>query len=156
MKIAFLLVGLACSTFALAQQNLSRQIKAIVKDSSNNFSSFKGDPKTGSDSVYHSTITLDGTYDNEILIFPETGWSYRAIIADSVNERKGKKIVEEWKDKLRDILGGSYNVKEMEIKPWNPARAGWKLSHRRQDVYVIMFPKPFKPSSFIVTLIFYP
>lgn len=156
MRTAFLLFGLVYWTGSFSQ-DIARQVSAIVIDASANFSSFKGPFKiSGSDTAYHSTITLEGTYENELCVNAETGWSYRAVIADSITERRGKKIVTEWKDKLLNILGGQFSAKKIEPKPWNPALTGWILSRGQQDIYVVLYQDVRKSSSCTVIVTFYP
>ena len=125
MKKYFILFFLFAIAFKIhCQDSFSEQLKKILADSDNNFSTFKGSVSElrKVDTTFVSKITLDGTSKNTI----ETGhWNkqeqsgketnaYYALI-DSLEFKKGMDIVKKWKRKLPNVLGKSYHQKEISL-----------------------------------------
>lgn len=143
MRIVFLYAFLLVSISLTAQSNFQKQIGNIIADSANNFRKFRGQPKLfkeDSDSVFISTIQIEGTKDNEIYRLDTLGWSYSALIADSVKTNKGEKICNEWKGKIEMILGARFVIKKHEIKNYNPGNYGWRFSNKNLIIRIIMMP----------------
>jgi len=133
---------LQCSfIFSSAQSIFSSQLKAIIGDSTNKFQKFKASFKELqlSDSVFHSNITLSGTKDNDIMV--TKGMTlYRTIVIDSVTERKGKKIINEWQEKILQTLGGRFTLEKTKIQSWNPTKYGWKFNCGNVSVNLDLYP----------------
>ena len=115
MKIAFILFLLVLANSVLSQDSFAKQLKEIIKDSTNHFQKFKGTAKEMPDaesSYYNSTINLEGTKENWVMIHRSV-CSYSADIADSITKNKGKKILDAWKIKLESILGEDTKLKKI-------------------------------------------
>jgi hypothetical protein len=127
---------------AFSQSDFAKQVKAIIADSSNRFLRFKGafDKIIDSDSIYLSSITLEGTTKNDISISDKTSM-YFTWIADSVKEKQGKRIVAEWRDKILNILGSKFKEKKIEIVSYNPAVDGWMYTCGNLSIDIALFPQ---------------
>ena len=80
------------------QTNFESQLNKLLANARNNFQQFQGELSLKeSDSAYQSTIQVDGTKRNEILLMKEIA-VYSAIINDSLKIKQGQKIADEWKN----------------------------------------------------------
>lgn len=104
MRIVFLFIALSLAITLSAQSNFVNQVKNIFEDASNNFLKYKGTQKPSLDTAsayYNTTITIDGTIDNDIFR-DQLGYMYSAVIKDWVSKKEAKRIVEGWKMELKD------------------------------------------------------
>lgn len=136
MRIAFILFYLAFSSLLFSQNNFTKQLQQIINDSANHFQKFKGliqeTPLETESSYYSSTITLEGT-NNNLVIIHRSICSYGANIADSVTKNKGKKILDEWRIKLMSVLGTGYKM-EKDQGLANLFIDGWKFNKNNFSV----------------------
>jgi len=141
MRVVLFLILVSFSIKPSAQSNFTKQLENVIADSANGFLAFKGVFKAlqVNDSVYHSLITINGTKGNDILLIKGISM-YRAIIIDSVKEKQGKKMVEEWKQKLNTMPGGKFPSGEIEIVSWNPAKYGWKFKQGNLWIDITLYP----------------
>jgi hypothetical protein len=111
----------------------------------NNFQQFQGELflKEG-DSIYQSTVEINGTKRNEISLMKEIT-VYSAIINDSSKMKQGQKIADEWKNKLASLIGGQFQLTPLKIVAWNPANYGWKFSN--DDIWVDITVYPLSSTS---------
>ena len=145
MKTIVLLLVLI-SLQSKGQTNFERQLNKLLANARNNFQQFQGELSLKeSDSAYQSTIQVDGTKRNEILLMKEIA-VYSAIINDSLKMKQGQKIADEWKNKLTSLIGGQFQLAPLKIVAWNPANYGWKFS--KDDIWVDITVFPLNNSKF--------
>ncbi|MBL0333846.1 MAG: hypothetical protein IPP73_00505 [Chitinophagaceae bacterium] len=89
---------------------------------------------TGIDSVFQSLILIEGTKENEISFLKEF-IVYEAILADTVKEKKGQQICDEWKSKLEAILG--YKIEDDITTIY-----GWEFYVGNLSISVTLMPFP--------------
>ena len=104
----------------------------LIKDSANRFKTFKAEFKelTSDDSVFYSSFNLAGTTDNTISISNWTSTyvmdNYFAAIGESIPENRGRKLADEWKDKLFASLSNQFQLTEIKSKKY-PSDYGWSF-----------------------------
>jgi len=113
MRIVLLLLFISTGITAAAQDNLSRQLQLIIKDTTTHFRKFKGSFKVGiiTDSLFNSAMTIEGTKANEVDI-SDNGVYYFAHIIDSANTETANRLFDQWMSKLTKALGPSFKGKE--------------------------------------------
>jgi hypothetical protein len=113
MRTVFILFISLFFNSLFAQNNFAKELNQIIKDTASNFNIIKGRFKEmrDNDSIYYSTITLDGTKENDVIV-NQMLTMYRSVVIDSVNERQGKKIVDEWYQNLLVCWGRDINLKK--------------------------------------------
>ena len=153
MRIAFTLYLIPISNLLYSQNNFAKQLSQIIKDSTTHFSNFRGDFKEmhDNDSVFYSTITLEGTRENDVLV-SQVLTQYRSEIIDSVNERKGKIIVEEWYKKLVGVLGGKFIPEKTRIISWSPVKYGWSFKNGETWIDISLLPVSVDSARYFVSL----
>ena len=140
--IIFLLV---CSG-VIAQTDFEKQLHLILNDSTNRFKSFKAGFKyqTDNDSVFYSAFNLEGTSDNTVLISTEQSTyimdSYVADIAKSIQEKQGRKNVDEWKNKISAIVDNSFQMTKLNSKNY-PLDYGWHFERGFFWIDVVYIPR---------------
>lgn len=135
-----------------AQDDFSRQVRDIVKNSSRQFADYKGTflSLQDKDSVYSSLVTIAGTKKNDLL-FAEGMTLYRATIIDSVKIRKGRKIVDEWADRLRQVLGNGFKEEAVKVVEYNPSRYGWRFIKGNTSIDLDVYPYALESEIFWVS-----
>jgi hypothetical protein len=153
MRIAFILFLLLSTSSVFSQDSFAKQLNQIIKDSANCFSKFKGDFKKiqDNDSLFYSTITLEGTKENDILV-TKILTQYRSEIIDSISERKGKTTVDEWHEKLIGILSGKFKPEKTRIVSWSPVKYGWNFKNGDTWVDISLFPVSTNSHKYFVSL----
>ncbi|HEX8314925.1 MAG TPA: hypothetical protein VF609_08030 [Flavisolibacter sp.] len=98
---------LICS-LSSAQSFQKVPLKTIIAEAPNDFGAFKGELNTVSedDSFYSSTVTIEGSKNNEISQLPGRLTQYHAYIADSATKKRAKNLVEEWRSKIKAASPG--------------------------------------------------
>jgi hypothetical protein len=153
MKIAFILFLLVLANSVLSQDSFAKQLKEIIKDSTNHFQKFKGTAKEMPDaesSYYNSTINLEGTKENWVMIHRSV-CSYSADIADSITKNKGKKILDAWKIKLESILGGGYKIEKNKLLD-NLFSDGWNFKRGNFSISIMLSQHLYDKSLYVVRL----
>lgn len=153
MRIAFILFLFLLTNSVSSQDSFARQLNQIIKDSANHFQKFKGFVRESSDtesSYYNSTIILEGTKENRVIIHRSI-CSYSADIADSVTKKGGKKILDEWKIKLMSVLGTRYKMEKNQMLG-NQFIDGWRFSKDNFSVSLNLFQYFYDKSLCGVTL----
>ena len=153
MRIAFIIFLFLLTISVSSQNSFARQLNQIIKDSANHFSKFKGNFKEmhNTDSVFYSIITLEGTSNNDIVLTQVLA-QYRSEIIDSVSERKGKTMVDEWHEKLIGILSGKFKSEKVKAASWNPARYGWSFNNGDTWVDISLLPVSQNSTKYFVSL----
>jgi hypothetical protein len=105
MRLLLSALIILCSFSCFAQSNLQGQIYAIIKDSANDFMSFKREFKerSGGDSIYHTSMTIEGTNSNWVSK-DSLGATFTASIAKSEKKKEVEKLFAEWKKKIQHSL----------------------------------------------------
>jgi hypothetical protein len=104
----------------------------------------------GNDSIHYSTITFEGTKENDI-ITNQMMTIYRSIVIDSVNEKKGEKIVDEWYQKLISVLGTRYKSEKIKTESWIPAKYGWSFKRGNSWIDISIIPIDINSSRYYVS-----
>ena len=65
---------------------------------------------------------------------------YRAVVIDSITEKSGRKIVDEWQEKIKAVLGQTFTLGKTRIVSWNPSKYGWKFSQGNVSVSIDLYP----------------
>jgi len=162
MKISLLLLTFLYSQTILAQDDFKKKLKEIIADSSNKFQKFKGYKKEMTYSLderveyFFSTDTLLGTRNNFLTLHPAFG-EYGAEIADSVKKKEGDKIIEVWRSKMSNVLGGGYRSFEVSSKDiLDYKRSGWEFVKGRIVVSILLYQIDDKSRYYFVSLeVFY-
>lgn len=151
MKIFVSLLLLFCCEESNGQADFRKQFKSLMNNFEMNLANYKGDfvEMVGSDSLYQSRITLEGTTKNEITI-SNTKFHFMAKVTDSINERQGRKVVEEWKSKLSFIIKEGYNVNQLDIKKWNHGVYGWRFTRNGYTVSITLFSGKHEKTYFVI------
>ena len=129
----------------LSQSNFARQLEEIIKDSTNSFRSFKSNFKETRfteaipDSIFYTKVSLDGTSNNELLI-TSGEYIFMADVEDSLDEVKGKKILNEWRDKINSALLNGFVVEEIKSADGNPSKYGWDFTKGNVTINIGLFP----------------
>lgn len=141
MKVIALSIFLSFSAYCYGQDAFGLQLRTVINDSYNCFKELKAEFKQQQkiDSVFNTEFILDGTSKNEILI-SKTMCMYLGVISDSVKEKKGRKIVDDWKKKIYAAKVGDFKLKELKIVNWNPAKYGWKFDYGNLWVDITLYP----------------
>jgi hypothetical protein len=134
-----LFVGLSNSVFS--QDTFSNQLKKILADTTNYFSSIKGEFKKiynrfdDKDSVFFSKIDIVGFKETE---YVKVGSFYiiQGLITDSVSKKKGKQILKEWKNRIRSVLGKSFTVKKDDS--FKAADHSWVFKHDYVEISILL------------------
>ena len=100
-------------TEKLIQKYGNINISVIKHNGNNNLRLSELKDKEGSDSLFESNSSLEGTKDNTIFASSSI-YAYQAIIADSVSYEGSEFILKAWKEKLTNALTGSFS--ELEKK----------------------------------------
>jgi hypothetical protein len=114
MRVIFIISSflLACLS-GLAQSFQKVPLKTIIAEAPNDFHSFRGELSTTADddSFYSSTVTIEGSKNNEITRLTGKLTQYHAYIADSATKKKAKALVDEWRTKIKAISPDYYEEK---------------------------------------------
>jgi len=119
MKPLFILL-LTIVSIRLSAQTGERifysQLMVIFSDLDKNFEFLKGDLKDadGTDTLYSSNTTVEGTKENTILISSNL-YAYQAMISDSTTLKGSQFILKTWREKLTNALTGSFPELEKEF-----------------------------------------
>jgi len=115
------------------------QLMVVFSDLDKNFEFLKGElkDKEGSDSLFESNSSLEGTKDNTILASSSI-YAYQAIIADSVSYEGSEFILKAWKEKLTNALTGSFSELEKKFHSDNDINIdGYRYSSEKITVLVL-------------------
>ena len=136
-----------------SQTNLSKQIRNIIADSSHDFRNYKSFflNLQDKDSVFASSITIEHTKENDIFYSDEMVL-YQAIVIDSVRMGNGKKVIDEWKNSLQEILGGKFNIELVKIVEWNPSQYGWRFERGNVSISINLFHRGLNSKIYFVSL----
>ncbi len=142
----FLLLLVCGKTFS--QKGFNEELKSIIKDSVYCFASFRAGLSSSyaTDSVFSSRSELGGTSENSVYAKKDT-CLYFSKIAPHVKRKKGKKIVDEWKLKIKAIVGASFKLEPVGNKNPNSARYGWSLVCGSFSITIALFDHG-EPSDF--------
>ena len=105
MRIIILFLASVLTIDSSGQSNFANQVKSIFEDATNDFLKYTGTQKPSfntSSAYYNTTIIIDGTTDNNIFKDQSGYVIYTALINDWVSKKEAKKIVDEYKKKLKD------------------------------------------------------
>ena len=104
MRSIFLICNfIIASLTGLAQSFQKVPLKSVIAEAPNDFNSFKGElsATADDDSFYSSTVTIEGSKNNEISQLSGNLIQYHAYIADSATKKKAQLLVEEWRTKIK-------------------------------------------------------
>ncbi|RYF86338.1 MAG: hypothetical protein EON98_03950 [Chitinophagaceae bacterium] len=102
-------------------------LRSLVEEALNNFESFKGDPKEpGSEDIFTSNVTLEGTNDNMISVRSESLVQYYAYVRDSATKKEAKAVVEQWQKKISLSLP-DYRKEKMRSKIQRRLSEGYRF-----------------------------
>jgi len=134
---------LTISSISLPAQTDSRifysQLMVVFSDLDKNFEFLKGElkDKEGSDSLFESNSSLEGTKDNTILA-SSSMYAYQAMIADSVSFEGSEFILKAWKEKLTNTLTDSFSELEKKFHSDNDIKIdGYRYSSEKITVLVL-------------------
>ncbi len=111
MRIILLLSSLVLAGLTgLAQSFQKVPLKIVIAEAPNGFNSFRGElsATADDDSFYSSTVTIDGSKNNEISQLTGKLTQYHAYIADSASKKSAKALVEEWRTKIKAASPGYF------------------------------------------------
>ncbi|MBL7743241.1 MAG: hypothetical protein JNN00_07150 [Chitinophagaceae bacterium] len=153
MKIVIFIWLLFVSFFVSAQNELAKQLYTVISDSTNYFKSFRGAfiMLEDGDSVFASNSEIQGTRKNDIRVAKDMVL-YRSVVADSIKERQGGKIIEHWKMDLEGILHDHFKVEKTKTVEWNPSKNGWKFMKGNILVNIDLYPYSISSSLYWVLL----
>src|SRR5215203_1126276 len=113
MKLLFIvLLAIASSTLSAQTDNriFYSQLMVVYSDLDKNFEFLKGEmrDKEGSDTLFASNTTVEGTKDNNIFASSSV-YAYQAMIIDSTTYEGSEFILKAWKQKLTNALTGYFS-----------------------------------------------
>jgi hypothetical protein len=125
----FFSVCLFICLLSTAQTYQKVPLRTIIADAPNDFSAFKGDLSMTSDddSFYASTVTIEGSKNNEIIQLPGRLTQYHAYIADSATKKAAAKLVEEWRNRIKAASPG-YIEEKVNSKVQKRTTTGYRFS----------------------------
>lgn len=160
-KLLIAISSFLISNFVLSQTMPPKELRKVIKDSVNYFQHFKSSFKKVfmiDDSVYLSNTNIEGTKENLIITIyfrkdSMISTKYRFIVTDSIKEKTGKKIIDEWKDML--ILQLGYNVEIIKQKKNSSSRLyGWTFKKGRFWVDIDLYKKNYNSPVYLVAVDF--
>ena len=155
MKIISLFVSGLFSSIAFSQNNFHNQLKSLVKDSANCFTSFRTgfEDSKGTDSIFNSSVILDGTTKSNLFV-TEAVCVHISRIAEAVKKRQGRRIVDEWKSKISAVFDNIFKL--TAVKNSNSANYGWNFEYGNLSMSVRLFhPDPQFADYLVDLFIFY-
>lgn len=113
--ISFILLISIGASAQTADRIFYSQLMVVFSDLDQNFEFLKGvlKNKEGSDTLFESNNTLEGTKENTVLVSPGL-YAYQAMISDSTSEEGSQFILKAWKGKLTVALMGTFSELEKE------------------------------------------
>ena len=66
--------------------------------------------------------------------------------------KKGKKIIDDWKKPLEEILSNEFNIEPEKIIEWNPSQYGWKFQRGNVYISIDLFPQGLNSKIYFVSL----
>ena len=133
-------------TYCFAQTGFEKQLNLIINDSSNRFKGFKGEFKGffENDSVFISALNLEGTDSNTVMISNDESVyildCYLADIARITSDKYGRKLADEWRDKLDNILSNNFEMSKLESRIYKD-QYGWQFERGFFSISVVYIPK---------------
>jgi hypothetical protein len=118
MKALLFAISLTLSAAQSRSQDhaeLAATLQKIISDSTAFFSAYKDNAKDmpSTDPVFHSIVTIPGTFDNDITISATKRYGrYFVTIADKATEKEAKTLIKKWKQAMKQILGDEYVMTE--------------------------------------------
>jgi len=146
LRIFSITFCLVASTSCFTQTEFERQLNLIIKDSSNRFAGLKGEFKGffENDSVFISTLNLQGTDSNTVIISNDESVyildSYLADIARIASDKQGRKLADEWRDRLVNILSNNFEMSKIDSKIYKD-QYGWRFDRGFFSIGVAYMPK---------------
>ena len=144
-----------------AQQNrpsnqLPAQLKKVLAEASNSFDGFKGEQVKDQQGeiTYASTITLQGTTENQIMDF-DAGGSYIAKLGETTNPKEAQTLVETWKRKvLANLAGSRYEMSKDNQRSDESEQKGYLLSSDKVSIsiYSIQYTGEKSISAFLLIM----
>jgi hypothetical protein len=144
MKVISLFVFILFSSIAYSQSNFHNQLKSLVNDSASCFTSFRSgfEQTNGTDSIYNSSVILDGITKNNLFVTP-TACIHISRIGESVKKRQAKRIVDKWKDKINSVFGNIFNLTAVKKTNSNSAIYGWNFEYGNISIVIgLYYPDP--------------
>jgi hypothetical protein len=116
-----ILLFILCQFNGFAQETKAKQLRFLLQDLQEYFKQSKGalSNKYSSDTLYLSTLVLEGTKDNEISTATDgiTWMAYTAYISDSTSLKDAKKLATDWRKIIQqNAVGYTENEKERKSK----------------------------------------
>ena len=145
MRAVISILFLAVSVSVSSQTNFAKQLEDLVKDSTNNFKTFKSNFKETrfteaiTDSIFYTSVSLDGTSNNELLISTSES-IFMADVADSLTAVQGKRMVDEWRDKINFLLGSGFTIEDVKGIEGNPSTYGWNFIKGNLTISIGLYP----------------
>jgi hypothetical protein len=140
LLVIFLLSAVFVSASAQTDSRIFfSQLMVVFSDLDKNFEYLKGDLKetAETDTLFESTIALEGTRDNTILRSQDVN-AYQALISDSTSAEGAQFIMKAWKEKLTNVLTGSFSrLGEAYRSEDNAAITGWEFASDRVSVLLL-------------------
>lgn len=147
-------------SFLLAQTGFKAQIDSITSSALNRFVSVSGPFKRVSidtrDTILFSNITLQNTWNNEVVHSQSAGVYFSASIEKTANKKKAIQICDEWKLKLQEALS-AFSIKKYQVVEYNPGIHGWYFSGSNSGISLMVVPLSDQEtkSEFLVYMHFY-
>jgi hypothetical protein len=129
---------LAC-LLSNAQSFQKVPLRTVIAEAPNDFNAFKGELALTSedDSFYASTVVIDGSKNNEISLSSGRLTQYHAYIADSATKKSARKLVEEWRLKIKAASPG-YLEEAINSKVQKRTTSGYRFSKIiGKELYII-------------------
>jgi hypothetical protein len=142
MRLLIALV-LLCTLPALLQaqkatsSSLSSQLKKILSEASTDFKSLRGEQvkESSCDIIYASTMTLQGTSNNQVMDF-ESGKSYLARLGATTSSSEAQALLDAWKKKVVAIVGNSYEVMKDDHRTEESKQMGYLLLSEKMSISI--------------------
>ena len=150
MKILLTICFGSVSLFVVAQDNFSKQIRAIVNDTSNKFKNVRGhynpEPKIDFGIPYYSPKSdIDGTEINKIFYIEYNSYYHaRVINSNSKDSVLTDSLLDVWIKKITSILGDNFTFGKASHPPGLKAFyiKRYKFSHGHLSIF-LSFYRPY-------------
>lgn len=156
MKTIFIFLALLVSSFASAQRDdqvLYAQLMVVFSDFEKNFEFLKGEliEAEEKDSIFTSTLRLEGTKENNI-VFSSGGYTYQAMINGETSEEGTQLVLAAWKEKLSRVLKDSFPQLETLYRSQSGTNTSG-YSYSSEKITVLLLQHKAADDSFWINLV---
>jgi len=120
-----------------ASNKFPTQLRKVLEAASNGFKGLKGKEIKGltGDVIYASTLTLQGTTENQIRDF-DTGGSYMAALGETSSVKEAQALADNWKKRIASIAGSGYELTKDEQSSDEAKQNGYLITSDKVSISI--------------------